>query len=100
MKKELLKKIIENRCKITVLADESTSVGYKSILLVFLKASVDGEMEPIAFPLDLIELDSLSAAHIKEQLMNCLFKSGFTTELLQGVFIGFCSDGASVMLGV
>ena len=76
-----MKKIIENRCKITVLADESTSVGHKSTLIVFLKAGVDGETEPIAFPLDLIELDSLSAAHIKEQLMNCLFKSGFTTEL-------------------
>ncbi|KAJ4924371.1 hypothetical protein JOQ06_000611 [Pogonophryne albipinna] len=46
MKKELLKKIIETKSKITVLADEST-------LIVFLKASVDGDMEPIAFPLDL-----------------------------------------------
>ncbi|KAF3840297.1 hypothetical protein F7725_019014, partial [Dissostichus mawsoni] len=53
MKKELLKKIIETKSKITVLADESTSVGHKSTLIVFLKASVDGDMEPIAFPLDL-----------------------------------------------
>ncbi|KAJ3607587.1 hypothetical protein NHX12_024638 [Muraenolepis orangiensis] len=57
MKKELLKKIIETKSKITVLADESTSVGHKSTLIVFLKASVDGDMEPIAFPLDLVELD-------------------------------------------
>ncbi|KAF3858860.1 hypothetical protein F7725_012061, partial [Dissostichus mawsoni] len=47
------KKIIETKSKITVLADESTSVGHKSTLIVFLKASVDGDMEPIAFPLDL-----------------------------------------------
>ncbi|KAK1897030.1 E3 SUMO-protein ligase KIAA1586, partial [Dissostichus eleginoides] len=53
MKKELLKKIIETKSKITVLADESTSFGHKSTLIVFLKASVDGDMEPIAFPLDL-----------------------------------------------
>ncbi|KAJ3581691.1 hypothetical protein NHX12_016369 [Muraenolepis orangiensis] len=100
MKKELLKKIIETKSKITVLADESTSVGHKSTLIVFLKASVDGDMEPIAFPLDLVELDSMSAAHIKEQIMGCLLKNGFTVELLREILIGFCSDGASVMLGV
>ncbi|KAJ4923574.1 hypothetical protein JOQ06_004112 [Pogonophryne albipinna] len=93
MKKELLKKIIETKSKITVLADEST-------LIVFLKASVDGDMEPIAFPLDLVELDSMSAAHIKEQIMGCLLKNDFTVELLREILIGFCSDGASVMLGV
>ncbi|KAJ3586320.1 hypothetical protein NHX12_012720 [Muraenolepis orangiensis] len=100
MKKELLKKIIETKSKIAVLADESTSVGHKSTLIVFLKASVDGDMEPIAFPLDLVELDSMSAAHIKEQIMGCLLKNGFTVELLREILIGFCSDGASVMLGV
>ncbi|KAJ4922910.1 hypothetical protein JOQ06_022583 [Pogonophryne albipinna] len=100
IKKELLKKIIETKSKITVLADESTSVGHKSTLVVFLKASVDGDMEPIAFPLDLVELDSMSAAHIKEQIMGCLLKNGFTVELLREILIGFCSDGASVMLGV
>ncbi|KAJ3587449.1 hypothetical protein NHX12_011046 [Muraenolepis orangiensis] len=100
MKKELLKKIIETKSKITVLADESTSVGHKSTLIVFLKASVDGDMEPIAFPLDLVELDSMSAAHIKEQIMGCLLKNGFTVELLREILIGFFSDGASVMLGV
>lgn len=57
-------------------------------------------MEPIAFPLDLVELDSLCAARIEEQLVGCLFKNGFTVELLREVFIGFCSNGASVMLGV
>ncbi|KAK5880415.1 hypothetical protein CesoFtcFv8_023446 [Champsocephalus esox] len=71
MKKELLKKIIETKRKITVLADESTSVGHKSTLIVFLKASVDGDIE-----------------------------NGFTVELLREILIGLCSDGASVMLGV
>lgn len=97
----LLDKIIETRSKITVLADESTTVGHKSTLIVFLtNCGVDGDTEPIAFPLDLVELDSLCAAHIKEKLMDCLLKNGFTIELLQEVLIGFCSDGASVMLGV
>uniref|UniRef100_A0A3P9JP33 DUF4371 domain-containing protein n=1 Tax=Oryzias latipes TaxID=8090 RepID=A0A3P9JP33_ORYLA len=100
MKKEIMTKIIQNRSKITVLADESTNVGNKSTLIVFVKASVDGAMEPIAFPLDLVDLDSLCAAHIKEKLINCLLKNGFTMQLLQELLIGFCSDGASVMLGV
>uniref|UniRef100_A0A8C7YBF1 E3 SUMO-protein ligase KIAA1586-like n=1 Tax=Oryzias sinensis TaxID=183150 RepID=A0A8C7YBF1_9TELE len=100
MKKEIMKRIIQNRSKITVLADESTNVGNKSTLIVFVKASVDGAMEPIAFPLDLVDLDSLCAAHIKEKLINCLLKNGFTMQLLQELLIGFCSDGASVMLGV
>uniref|UniRef100_A0A3P9KAD0 DUF4371 domain-containing protein n=1 Tax=Oryzias latipes TaxID=8090 RepID=A0A3P9KAD0_ORYLA len=100
MKKEIMTKIIQNRSKITVLADESTNVGNKSMLIVFVKASVDGAMEPTAFPLDLVDLDSLCAAHIKEKLINCLLKNGFTMQLLQELLIGFCSDGASVMLGV
>uniref|UniRef100_A0A3B3IFA6 DUF4371 domain-containing protein n=1 Tax=Oryzias latipes TaxID=8090 RepID=A0A3B3IFA6_ORYLA len=100
MKKEIMTKIIQNRSKITVLADESTNVGNKSTLIVFVKASVDGAMEPIAVPLDLVDLDSLCAAHIKEKLINCLLKNGFTMQLLQELLIGFCSDGASVMLGV
>uniref|UniRef100_A0A3P9HRP9 DUF4371 domain-containing protein n=1 Tax=Oryzias latipes TaxID=8090 RepID=A0A3P9HRP9_ORYLA len=100
MKTEIMTKMIQNRSKITVLADESTNVGNKSTLIVFVKASVDGAMEPIAFPLDLVDLDSLCAAHIKEKLINCLLKNGFTMQLLQELLIGFCSDGASVMLGV
>lgn len=98
--KRVLNKIIETRSKITLLANESTTVGHKSTLIVFLRASVDGDTEPIAFPLDLVELDSPRAAHIKEKLVDCLLKNCFTMELLQELFIGFCSDGASVMLGV
>ncbi|QQP54578.1 Uncharacterized protein FKW44_007455 [Caligus rogercresseyi] len=75
-------------------------MGHKSTLIVFLKASIDGGIEPIAFPLDLIELDNLSAAHIKGKIMHCLLNNGFTMELLQEMLIGFCRDGANVMLGV
>ena len=48
-KKKLLTKIIESRSKINVLADESTRVGDKSTLIVFLRASVDGKAAPINF---------------------------------------------------
>ena len=44
-------------------------------------------------------METLCASHIKDAILDCLRKNGFTTELLQEVFIGFCSDGASAMLG-
>jgi len=68
-------------------------------LIIFLKTSVDGKAAPVSFLLDLVDLETLCASHIKDAILDCLRKNGFTTELLQDVFIGFCSDGASVMLG-
>ena len=94
-----LTKIIESRSKINVLGDESTRLGQKSTFIIFIKTSVDGEAAPVSFPLDLVDLDTLCASHIKDEILDCLRKNGFTTELLQEVFIEFCSDGASVMLG-
>ena len=67
---------------------------------MFLRASVDGKAAPINFPLDLVELESLCASHnIADKIVDCLLKNGHTIELLQELFIGFCSDGASVMPG-
>ena len=74
-------------------------MGDKSTLIVFRKASFDSKATPINFPLDLVELESLCASHIADKIVDCLLKNGYTIELLQEVFIGFCSDGASVMLG-
>ena len=99
MKKKLLTKIIESRSKINVLADESTRVGDKPTLIVFLRDSVDGKAASINFSLDIVELESLCASHIADKIVDCLLKNGYTIELLQELFIGFCSDGASVMLG-
>ena len=73
-------------------------MGDKSTLIVFLKARVDGKAAPINFPLDLVELESLCASHIADKIVDCLLKNGYTIELLQELFIGFCCDGASVML--
>ena len=72
---------------------------FKSTLIVFLRASINGKAAPINFPLDLAELESLCASHIADKIVDCLLKNGYSIELLQEVIIGFCSDGASVMLG-
>ena len=65
---------------------------------MFLRPSVDGKGALINFPLDLVELESLCASQIADKIVDCLLKNGYTIELLQELFIGFCSDGASVML--
>ena len=98
MKKKNLTKIIE-RSKINVLANEPTRVGDKSTLIAFLIAGIDGKAVPINFPLDLVELKSLCAFHIADKIVDCLLKNGYSIELFQEEIIGFCSDGASVMLG-
>ena len=100
MKKKLLTKVIESRSKINVLAGESTRMGDKSTLIVFLRAGIDGKAAPINFPLDLVELESLCSSHIADKIVDCLLKNGCTIKLLQEVFIGYCSDGASVMMGI
>ena len=99
MKKKILTKIIKCRSKINVLANELTRVGDKSTLIVFLRAINDGKTAPINFSLDLVELESLCASHIADKIVDCLLKNGYSIELPQEVIIGFCSDGASVMLG-
>ena len=66
---------------------------------MFLRASVDSKAAPINFPLDLVELESLCASHIADKIEDSLLKNGYTIGLLLEVFIRFCSDGASVMLG-
>ena len=82
MKKKRLTKIIESRSKTNVLTDESTRVGDKSTLIVFLRASVNGKAAPINFPLDLVEFESLCASHIADKIVHCLLKNGYTIELL------------------
>jgi len=80
--KKLSTKIIEWRSKINVLADESTRVGDKSTLIIFVKASVDGEAEPVTFR-HWIWLNSRPcASHIKDAIWDCFLKNGFTNELL------------------
>ncbi|XP_006110332.2 E3 SUMO-protein ligase KIAA1586-like [Pelodiscus sinensis] len=99
MKQRIVSRIIEAKSKITVLVDEYSTLARKSTLIIFLKASVDGVMNPVAFPLDLIELDNTSVENIKQDIINCLLHYGFTKELLTEAFVSFCSDGANLMLG-
>ena len=49
MKKNLLTKIIEGKCTITLLADKSVCNGQKSTLIVFLKDGVNFKVASVKF---------------------------------------------------
>ena len=49
--------------------------------------------------LDLVELESQGAEQIYNTMLNSLNSAEFSNEYLKQNLIGFCSDGASVMLG-
>ena len=57
MRKNVCKDIITHGHKFSVLIDESTTVGRKSVLTVNLRATVSGAENPHTFFLDLLELE-------------------------------------------
>ena len=101
MRKNLCTNIRSKKLKISIILDESTTVSRKSCLVVYLRTAIPSELsdECFAFPLTLIELQSLSANHITETVLRALHKAGFDDAYLRANLLGVCSDGASVMLG-
>ena len=103
MKKKLCQSLIQNNCKISLMLDESTTISKKSVLVVYIRTSlynVDGHStNAFAFPLDLVELQSLTSKSITDCLYQTLSKHGFTESFLSTNLIGICSDGASNMIG-
>lgn len=98
MKGALMASIMSTRPKLTILIDEGTALSKKSCLVVYLRCSVNNS-EPTTFFLDLVELQSTNAEGITEALLNCLLGHGLDNAFLNECLVGFCSDGASVMLG-
>lgn len=103
MKKKLSEKIIANNCKISLLMDESTTISRKSTLIVYVRTSLfncdASSADAFAYPLELVELSSLSSSHIVDSLYGVLDKHGFNEAFLSSNLIGLCSDGASNMVG-
>ena len=97
IKSELFAKIIEQNKKNCVIIDEASTISSKSVLVIFVKVE-DEELSPIIF-LDLVELESQGAEQIYNTMLDSLNSAGFNNEYLKQNLIGFCSDGASVMLG-
>ena len=99
MKATLCKTIISNCQKISIMLDESTTISQKSCLVLYIRTAFEQSSDCFAFPLELVELDSLTAEHITEKVLFTLHAHGFSQTFLSSCLIGACSDGASVMLG-
>uniref|UniRef100_A0A8C0QS39 DUF4371 domain-containing protein n=1 Tax=Chelonoidis abingdonii TaxID=106734 RepID=A0A8C0QS39_CHEAB len=80
IRKQIFSKIIENYSKICIIIDEASTVSSKTVLVILLKCELQ-DPSPTIF-LDLVELQSTKTENI------------YNKDL-----IGFCSDGASTMLG-
>nr|XP_047132587.1 E3 SUMO-protein ligase KIAA1586-like [Hydra vulgaris] len=80
----------------------TSTISSKSTLIVFIKVEsstvASSEITPIIF-VDIVELDAQDANTIFQSLLGVLLAVGFDTNYLKMNLIGFCSDGASVMLG-
>lgn len=99
MRHTLVNQILSNKCHVSVLVDESTNISRTSCLIVYIRATLDQEVGPVTFFLDIVELSSTTADSIELALLQCLASHGFTNEYLTQHFIGLGIDGASVMLG-
>lgn len=99
MKRRIIAEIKNISGKISVIIDESTTLGSKSTLIVYLKCEFSKEQPPHFLFLDLIELNGQTSEIIVESLLDCLSKHGFDDNYLKENLISFASDGASTMLG-
>ncbi|XP_047123030.1 E3 SUMO-protein ligase KIAA1586-like [Hydra vulgaris] len=80
----------------------TSTISSKSTLIVFIKVEsstvASSEISPVVF-VDIAELDAQDANTIFQSLLGLLLAVGFDTNDLKLNLIGYCSDGASVMLG-
>ncbi|XP_034004054.1 E3 SUMO-protein ligase KIAA1586-like [Trematomus bernacchii] len=99
MRKRVVGKVLQSGTKCSVLIDESTTDSKKSVLIIYIRASLGMSEEPLTFFLDLVELSATNADGIYQALMNNLSQHGFSEAIMKERFVCFASDGASVMLG-
>lgn len=98
-RRSLINTLLTQKCNMSVLIDESTSLSRLSCLIVFVRAVFDVHVGPYTFFLDIVELSSMNSEGITEALTSCLSAHGFTDDYLGQHWIGIGVDGASVMLG-
>ncbi|XP_030046369.1 E3 SUMO-protein ligase KIAA1586-like [Microcaecilia unicolor] len=101
MRKNLFQKIVNSKCKISLIIDEGTTLSQKSTLIVYVRVFITdcGMPEPVNLFLDLIELPDVTAKGIFSSLLHNLNSIGMTEEYLQDYLVSVACDGANVMLG-
>ena len=94
---EIVKHLISSESKFSIMIDESTDVSNTQNLIVFIRMGFADKVH--VYFLGIIPLVIATAAAIFQKLMDFLTVIGISEEILLRQLIGFCSDGASCMIG-
>jgi len=97
MRDEICKYIVETKAQFSLMIDESTSVANVQSLIVYVRVCFKGEV--CTYFLGLVPLTSATACAIHTELTQFLCKWGLSENILHDQLVGFCSDGASCMVG-
>ena len=97
MRTEIVQHIISSESKFSIMIDESTDVSNVQNLIVYIRCAVD--MNVHVYFVGLVPLELATAAAVFDKLVSFLHDIGFTEGVLSRQLIGFCSDGASSMIG-
>lgn len=68
--------MLENKRKICIIVDESTSLSQKTMLVICMRAAVANNNEVITFFFNIIEVENTSADYIKKAILTDLSKYG------------------------
>ncbi|XP_069490039.1 E3 SUMO-protein ligase KIAA1586-like [Ambystoma mexicanum] len=98
MQHKVISYIRQVKPKIAVFVDESTAVGNKPALLLYLRGAFGDQSKPVTIFFGLLELQETNALDIKTALLDYLEKAGVSRILLHEIWIAVCIDGAAVML--
>lgn len=96
MKKELISYLQTSALPFPVLVDESTRLSSKTALIIYIRVAVDSEVCNYFY--DLLEIDNgATGSNIVTAIFDSLKETGLVA--VSKNFIGFATDGASVMRG-
>ena len=87
MRSELILHIVANDLLFSVMIDESTSVGDKQSMIIYIRTELDGEVQ--SFFLGLVPITSGTAIDLHILLMNYLESVGLTDAICSKQLVGF-----------
>ena len=76
MRRNLLQAIVVDHSPISILIDESTSLGQLSCLVIYLRYAVADALQPATLFLDIVELKDATTVSIVSALLACLESHG------------------------
>ena len=97
MRDEICDYLLKTKASFSIMIDESTSVANVQSLILYVRVTFNGKI--CTYFLGLMPLSKATAAAIHKELTNFLTTVGFTEAVLHAQVVGFCSDGASCMIG-